>query len=87
MRRVAPKLIANGESHALERGRPARGLRLGSHVAVKRAGMEGKEAHCGRRRRATAERHAEKITVVRETMAHPACVLPECERGTMEERS
>ena len=59
VRRVAPKLIANGESHALERGRPARGLRLGSHVAVKRAGMEGKEAYCGRRR-ATAERHAEK---------------------------
>ena len=45
VRRVAPKLIANGESYALERGRPARGLRLGSHVAVKRAGMEGKEAY------------------------------------------
>jgi len=29
VRRVAPKLIANGESHALERGSPARGLRVG----------------------------------------------------------
>ena len=29
VRRVAPKLIANGESHALERGSPAQGLRIG----------------------------------------------------------
>ena len=29
VRRVAPKLIANGESHALETGSPARGLRIG----------------------------------------------------------
>ena len=30
VRRVAPKLIANGESHALKRGTsPARGLRIG----------------------------------------------------------
>ena len=84
VRRVAPKLIANGESHALERGRPARGLRLGSHVAVKRAGMEGKEAYStvvggGARLRMCGKARG-KITVVRETKGH-ACLLPECQRG------
>ena len=60
MRRVAPKLIANGESHALERGRPARGLRLGSHVAVKRAGNRGWRGgrRTGHGRRVTDEESA-----------------------------
>jgi hypothetical protein len=47
---------------------------LGSQVAVKRAGAEKREADVSaamsaavRRRRATAERHAKKPTVVRET--------------------
>ena len=51
---------------------------LGSHVAAKRAGAERREADfC---RRATAERHAKKPTVVRETkggVGARACVLPE----------
>ena len=59
---------------------------LGSHVAVKRAGMEGREAYWSAAARDCGKARG-KITVVRETMAHPACVLPECERGTMEESS
>jgi hypothetical protein len=62
VRRVAPKLIANGELHAL-RSREAAQLGasgLGSHVAVKSTrGWRGGR-RTGRRRRATAERHAEK---------------------------
>jgi len=57
---------------------------LGSHVAVKHAGVARREAYCGRRRRATAERHTEKITVMKETKGD-ARVLPECQQGTMEE--
>ena len=47
VRRVAPKLIANGESHALESEARAQleASGLGCHVAVKRAGMEGREAY------------------------------------------
>ena len=86
VRRVAPKLIANGESHAL-RSREAAQLGasgLGSHVAVKSTrGWRGGR-RTGRRRRATAERHAEKITVKREAKGD-ARVLPECQQGTMEE--
>ena len=85
VRRVAPKLIANGESHALERGTsPARGLRIGlSRGGEARGdGGEGGVLVGARRRRATAERHAKKFTLVRKTEGH-ACV--ECQRGTMEE--
>ena len=72
---VAPKLIANGESHALERSSPARISGLGSHMAVKRAGEERKEADWSEAgARATGETRY---------------VLPpemqECPRGTMEE--
>ena len=72
---VAPKLIANGESHALERSSPARISGLGSHMAVKRAGVERKEADWSEAgARATGETRY---------------VLPpemqECPRGTMEE--
>jgi len=59
VRSVVPKLIANGESHALERGSPQLGVSgLGSHVAAKRAGAERREADfCWR---ATAKRSREK---------------------------
>ena len=40
MRRVAPKLIANGEAHPLERGSPAQGTGLGV-APVKRTGSRG----------------------------------------------
>ena len=53
-------------------------------MAVKHAGVARREAYCGRRRRATAERHTEKITVMKETKGD-ARVLPECQQGTMEE--
>jgi hypothetical protein len=57
---------------------------LGSHVAAKSTrGWRGGR-RTGRRRRATAERHAKKITVMRETKGD-ACVLPEYQQGTMEE--
>ena len=42
-RRVAPKLIANGELHALERGSPARGLRVGKSRGGEARGAERKE--------------------------------------------
>ena len=38
VRSVVPKLIANGESHALERGSPARGLRIGQSRGGKARG-------------------------------------------------
>ena len=47
VRRVAPKLNANGESRRPSREREAAQLGvsgLGSHVAVKRAGVERREA-------------------------------------------
>jgi len=69
VRRVAPKLIANGESHALRSRESAQlgASGLGSHVAVKSTrGWRGGR-RTGRRRRATAERHAEKITFMIET--------------------
>ena len=56
---------------------------MGSRVAVKRAGVERREAYwsaaardCGKAR--------EKTTVMRETKGD-ACVLPDCQQGTMEE--
>ena len=49
MRRVAPKLIANGELHMpsdRERGSPARGLMIGqSRGSEKHAGVERREAY------------------------------------------
>ena len=62
VRRVAPKLIANGESHAL-RSREAAQLGasgLGSHVAVKRAGVERREAYWSAAARDCGKAHAEK---------------------------
>jgi hypothetical protein len=82
VRSVVPKLIANGESHALERGSPARGLRIGQSRGGKArgGGEEGggllSARDCGKAR--------EKITVMRETKGD-ACVLPDCQQGTMEE--
>ena len=58
---------------------------LGSHVAVKREGMEGREAYWSAAARDCGKARG-KIIVVRETKGH-ACVLPECQRGTMEERN
>ena len=52
---------------------------LGSHVAVKRAGMEGREAYWSAAARDCGKARG-KITVVRETKGH-ACLLPECQRG------
>ena len=88
MRRVAPKLIAKAESRMPSREARAQleASGLGCHVAVKRAGMEGREAYWSAAARDCGKARG-KITVVRETMAHPACVLPECERDTMEESS
>ena len=71
MRRVAPKLIANGESHALESEARAQleASGLGCHVAVKRAGMEGREAYwsaaardCGKARGKNHSRERDKGT-------------------------
>ena len=62
-RRVGrPKLSANGESHAL-RSREAAQLGasgLGSHVAVKRAGVERREAYWSAAARDCGKAHAEK---------------------------
>ena len=71
VRRVAPKLIANGESHALESEARAQleASGLGCHVAVKRAGMEGREAYwsaaardCGKARGKNHSRERDKGT-------------------------
>ena len=56
---------------------------LGSHVAVKRAGMEGREAYWSAAARDCGKARG-KITVMRETKGD-ARVLPECQQGTMEE--
>ena len=58
VRSVVPKLIANGESHAIERGSPARGLRNGQSRGGKARWGGEKEADMSAARRATAERHA-----------------------------
>jgi hypothetical protein len=69
----------------LERGSPARGLRTGqSRGSEARGGGEEGGVLVGGGARATAERHAEKVKVMRETKGD-ACVLPECQQGTMEE--
>jgi hypothetical protein len=87
VRCVAPKLIANGEPHAL-RSREAAQLGasgLGSHVVVKRAGVERREAYWLAAARARLRKGTrQKITVMRETKGD-ARVLPECQQGTMEE--
>ena len=82
---VALKLIANGESHAL-RSRERQPSSGPQDWAVKRVGVERREAYWSAAARDCGKARG-KITVVRETMAHPACVLPECERDTMEESS
>ena len=86
VRCVAPKLIANGEPHAL-RSREAAQLGasgLGSHVVVKRAGVERREAYWlaaarARLRKGTRKNHSHERDKGRR------CVLPECQQGTMEE--
>ena len=79
VRSVVPKLIANGESHALERGSPQLGVSgLGSHVRRSARGRRGgRRTFVGARLR---KGHAEKTIDVRETKGGAgarACVLPE----------
>ena len=58
---------------------------LGSHVVVKRAGVERREAYWLAAARARLRKGTrQKITVMRETKGD-ARVLPECQQGTMEE--
>ena len=76
---VALKLIANGESHAL-RSRERQPSSGPQDWAVKRVGVERREAYWS-----AAARDCGKARGKNHIHERDARVLPECQQGTMEE--
>ena len=81
VRRVAPKLIANGESHALRSREAAQLGASGLGSEARGGGEEGGVLVGGgaRLRKGTRKNHSHERDKGRR------CVLPECQQGTMEE--
>ena len=82
---MAPKLFANEESHALERGSPARGLRIGQSRGSEAHGVERREANWSAAARLRKGTHAGNTHSRERDRGRRVTEMQECPRGTVEE--